>query len=141
MPRLGHPQLDESFPREFQRIGPSAVRDVNANFTGAFAFRLGNRLHDSGFVQFTDKLFVVHVPLPASTGATPAKTSATAGKAPAGGPASAAPATTTSSTPATAPPPPAAVIYPAAPMIHGAPSHPTHVAPDQHQHASPKKDE
>src|SRR5205823_11734374 len=87
---------NESFPREFQRSGPSAVRDVNANFTGAFAFRLDNRLHDSGFVQFTDKLFVVHVLLPASTGATPAKTSAPAGKAPAGGPAS--------STPATAPP-------------------------------------
>src|SRR5205823_5075381 len=130
MPRSGHPQLNESFPREFQRIGPSAVRDVNANFTGAFAFRLDNRLHDSGFVQFTDKLFVVHVLLPASTGATPAKTSAPAGKAPAGGPAYAAPATTASSTPAPPPPPPAAAIYPAPPMIHGAPGHPTNVAQD-----------
>src|SRR5437588_3028654 len=139
MTRLGHPQLNESFPREFQRIGPSAVRDVNANFTGAFAFRLDNRLHDSGFVQFTDKLFVVHVLLPASTGATPAKTSAPAGKAPAGGPASTAPATTASSTPATAPPPPAAATYSAAPLIHGAPGHPTNVAQDQNQHDTPKK--
>src|SRR5438093_1194826 len=138
--RFGHPEFHESFPREFQRISPPPVRDVHPDFTGAFAFRLGNRLHDSGFVQFTDKFVVVHIALPTSAGSTSAKASAAAGKTATGKAASARAPTSAAGT-ATAAPPPAAVIDPAAPMINGAPSHPTNVAQDQDQHDDPKKDE
>src|SRR5437879_5288713 len=137
---LGHPEFHEPFPREFQRIGPPPVRDIHPDFTGAFAFRLGNRLHDSGFVEFTDKFFVVHIALPTSAGSTSAKASAPAGKTATGKAASARAPTSAAGT-ATAAPPPAAVIDPAAPMINGAPSHPTNVAQDQDQHDDPKKDE
>src|SRR6266511_1061847 len=140
MTGFGHAQFEEPLLRKYQRVGPLAVRNINANFAGAFALSLGDCLDDSGFVQLADKFFRSHVVSPASARAT------TAGRPADTGTTAAANTTATPYTRASAPrtpassAPPATVASPAAPMVHWATPRPDDSAQDRNHYDQPEED-
>src|SRR6266545_1200105 len=139
MTGFGHAQFEEPLLRKYQRVGPLAVRNINANFAGAFALSLGDCLDDSGFVQSADEIFRSHVLLPASARAAAAETAAAAGKTSAGKAATTpSPPASAARTPAAAPPP-ATVASPTAAMIHCAAPPPDESAQDPNHHDQPEK--
>src|SRR6266545_3150674 len=71
MTGFGHAQFEEPLLRKYQRVGPLAMRNINANFAGGFALSLGDRIDDFGFVQLAGKFFRSHVASPASARAAP----------------------------------------------------------------------